>query len=197
MRDISRRARSSPLVSAETTAAPGRTRSTEACRCSTQEQTPTLTATASLDGQSNEMYAYDRIRRTVPPRAQYSAAASGKSDTLAGVRELCGWPRQQPNTLFDLRFSFSLSTEDRDFRNPETRYRGALLHDGVPGVRWIPVVYNAQGCITREPPGIGGHRIARRRRGVCSIRLRLCAETRGDAHREPKQRGRWMFPPPS
>jgi hypothetical protein len=47
-----------------------------------QEQTPTLTLTAWLGGQSNGMYAYNWIRRTVSARARYSAAVSGKSDTL-------------------------------------------------------------------------------------------------------------------
>src|SRR3569833_1373044 len=57
------------------------------------------------------MYASDRVRRTVPARSRYSAASS-EPDNLASVRSLCGGLRRQPNTPFDLRFSFSLLTEE-------------------------------------------------------------------------------------
>ena len=40
-----------------------------------------------------------------------STVVSGKSDTLSGVTELCDRLHQQPNTLSDLRFSFSLATQ--------------------------------------------------------------------------------------
>ena len=58
------------------------------------------------------MYAYDGSSRTVPARVQYSATASGKPNGLAGVRELCGWLRQRPNTLSELRFSFPYQGSD-------------------------------------------------------------------------------------
>jgi hypothetical protein len=79
---------------------------------SIQVQTLELTAVAWRGGQSHGMYAYERIRRTVSAQSQYSAAVSGKSDTLAGMTRLSAWLRPQPNTLCELRFSFSLSAQN-------------------------------------------------------------------------------------
>jgi hypothetical protein len=75
-----------------------------------RRQIPTLTNTGWPGRHSNGMYAYDpnssHCIGPVPVRCREWSVRHP-----AGAHELCGWLRQQPNTLFDRRFSFSSSTE--------------------------------------------------------------------------------------